>query len=171
MAGLTHLAVGLASKKITPRISIWILIFCAYLIDVLFMVFMFAGIERFPLPDQVAAAPWSHSLFMAIIWSVIAALIVWYFLHDSRTSIILGLLVFSHWIIDFISQPMTFVVPNSASSLLHPFGGSPSIGLGVWSTELGVFLGEFGSLIIGLAIYFLTWKKLQNEKKIEKKDI
>ncbi len=132
---------------------------------------MFAGIERLPLPDQVAATPWSHSLFMAIIWSVIAALIALYFLHDSRTSIILGLLVFSHWIIDFISQPMTFVVPNSASPLLHPFGGSPSIGLGVWSTELGVFLGEFGSLIIVLAIYLLTWKKLQNEKEIEKKDV
>jgi hypothetical protein len=169
MAGLTHLAVGLASKRITPGISVWFLVFCAYLIDILFMIFMIAGIEQLPLPDQVGTAPWSHSLFMAIIWSVLATVIALHFLHDSRTSIILGLLVFSHWIIDFVSQPMTFVFPNSASPLLHPFGGAPSIGLGVWSTEMGVFLGEFSSLIIGIAIYLLIWRKLQNEQEIEKK--
>lgn len=104
---------------------------------------------------------------MAIVWSVLAMLIASRFLHDSRIGVILGLLVFSHWIIDFISQPMTFVFLNSASPLLHPFGGAPSIGLGVWSTGMGVLLGEFGSLIIGLAIYLLAWRQLQNEQELE----
>ena len=169
MAGLTHLAIGLASKKITPRISVWILVFCAYLIDILFIIFTIVGLEQFTLPDQVITAPWSHSLFMAIIWSVLTTLITLQFLHESRTSIIIGLLVFSHWIIDFISQPMTYVFPNSASPLLHPFGGAASIGLGIWSTEIGVLLGEFGSLIIGITIYLFTWRQLRNEQEIEKK--
>ncbi|MHA2298880.1 MAG: hypothetical protein ACXAEU_16775 [Candidatus Hodarchaeales archaeon] len=168
MAGLTHLAVGIASKNIAPKMPVWILVLCAYLIDILFMIFMITGIEQLPLPDQVGTAPWSHSLFMAIIWSVLATLITSRFWHDSRTSVIIGLLVFSHWIIDFISQPMTFLFAYSASPLLHPFGGAPSIGLGAWSTGMGVILGEFGSLIIGIAIYFFTWRQIQNEQEIEK---
>jgi hypothetical protein len=167
MAGLTHLAVGIASKKFVPRISVWVLVFCAYLIDILFMVFMVVGIESLPLPDQTGSAPWSHSLFMAIIWSVLAVLISFRVWHDSRTGFSLGLLVFSHWIVDFISQPMTYVFSDGSMPLLHPFGGAPSLGLGVWSTEMGVLLGEFGSLIIGLAIYFVVWRQFRDYHRIE----
>ncbi|MFX0123583.1 MAG: hypothetical protein ACFFAE_08060 [Candidatus Hodarchaeota archaeon] len=170
MAGLTHLAVGLSSKKVNPKVSIWMLVFCVYLIDILFMIFMIMGIEQLPLPDQVGTAPWSHSLFMAMIWSVLITLIALQFFHNSQKSIILGLLVFSHWVIDFISQPMTFLFPNSPSPLLHPFGGAPSIGLGVWSTGTGVLLGEFGSFIIGFIIYLVAWRRLQDEEKLAKKE-
>ncbi|MFX0121609.1 MAG: hypothetical protein ACFFB2_06365 [Promethearchaeota archaeon] len=172
MAGLTHLAIGLASKRISPRISVWMLILCAYLIDILFLIFMIVGIEQLPLSDQVGSAPWSHSLFMAIVWSVLATIIALRLTSDSRTSITLGLLVFSHWVIDFISQPMTYIFPNNPSSpLLHPFGGALSLGLGVWSTGIGVLLGEFGSLIICTTIYFFSWKQLQNGQKIKKNGI
>lgn len=167
MAGLTHLAVGLASKKLNPRISVWILVFCAYLIDILFMIFMVIGIEYLPLYNQTGSAPWSHSLLMAIIWSVLAALIALRLSNDSRLSLVLGLVVFSHWIVDFISQPMSFLFPDSSSPLLHPFSGAPSLGLGVWSTEIGVLLGEFGLLIIGLVINLLVWRRLRYEQRLE----
>lgn len=164
MAGLTHLAAALISKRIAPKLPTWLLIVCAYLIDIIFMMFMIAGIEKLPSENEIAYAPWSHSLLMAIIWTSIAIIIFMQLTKDKKTSIILGMVVFSHWIIDFISQPMTYVMPNSASPLLHPFEGAPELGLGVWSTEMGVVLGEYIVLIIGIIIYYLTWKKQQNEK-------
>jgi hypothetical protein len=45
------------------------------------------------------------------------------------------------------------------------FEGSPTVGLGVWRTQLGVNIGEYGTLILGLIIYILTLRKLRNEKK------
>ncbi|MFW9779533.1 MAG: metal-dependent hydrolase [Candidatus Heimdallarchaeota archaeon] len=171
MAGLTHLAVGIAYKKLVPRISVWILIVGAYLIDVLFLGFMVVGIESPPVNGQTGSAPWSHSLFMAIIWSLLTALISYGVWHEQRISLSLGLLVFSHWIIDFISQPMTYIFSDGSMPLLHPFGGAPSFGLGIWSTEMGVLLGEFGMLIIGLTIYLIVWRQLRNGQEIEIKTV
>ena len=163
MAGITHLGIGLMSKRIAPRIPVWILILCAYLIDVIFFVLMFAGIEEMPQTDRITYAPWSHSLFMAIFWTLLITAIIYYFSRNNRTSLLLGLLVFSHWIIDFISQPMTYVFPMNGGPLLHPFGDSITLGLGVWSSELGVIIGEFGTLLLGLVIYFVTWRDLKRE--------
>lgn len=163
MAGVTHLAIGLASKKVLPKISVWVLIFCAYLIDILFFIFMIVGLEDL---ETGSPAPWSHSLLMGIIWSLLAIIIFIKVFDDTKIGLMLGLLVFSHWIIDFISQPMTYVFPESGGPLLHPFGGAPDLGIGLWSTELNVLLGEFGTLIIGIIIYIITLQQMKREKEI-----
>ncbi len=157
MAGIAHLGVGLAFKLIAPEVPVIILVVCSYLLDIVFFVFMFAGLEELPQKDHVTEAPWSHSLFMAVIWSVLAALVVTFISHDPYTSMIIGLLVFSHWVIDFIVSPMTYAVPNDTGKLLHPFGGSPKVGLGVMSTKMGVIIVEGGSLLLGSVLYLSTF--------------
>jgi hypothetical protein len=164
LAGIAHLGVGLVSKQIAPRLPLWVLVVCAYLIDILFIDFMFTGLEQLPQSGLVTTAPWSHSLFMAVIWSVIAALVAASISRNSRIGIITGLLVFSHWVVDFITQPMTFVFPDSSGPLLHPFGGSPEIGLGLMSTGIGVIVCEGGLLLLGIVIYLVTLKQLKKEE-------
>ena len=101
---------------------------------------------------------------MAVVWSVLAAIIAWFISRNNRISVIIGLLVFSHWVVDFISHPMTAVFPGDTGLPLL-FEGSPTVGLGVWGTQLGVNIGEYGTLMVGLIIYLLTWRKLRREKK------
>ncbi len=156
MAGIAHLGIGLAFKLLLPDVSVIVLVLCSYLIDLLFLVFMIAGLEDMPSSERITEAPWSHSLLMATIWSILTFLIVMLLSQDSYTSIIIGLLVFSHWVIDFIVSPMTYAFPNDTGKLLHPFGKSPKVGLGVMKTKTGVIIIEGGSLIIGGAIFIST---------------
>jgi hypothetical protein len=155
MAGIAHLGVGLAAKRAAPRIPVIVLVTAAYAIDMVWGVFFAAGIEQLPHPGSGTTNPWSHGLFMAVVWSLLGALITFLASRSRRTSLVIGLLVFSHWVVDFISHPMTAVFPGDTGlSLL--FDGSPTVGLGLWSTLTGVNIGEYGSLLLGLAIYILT---------------
>jgi len=163
MAGLAHTGVGLAAKHFAPKVPLWILLVGAYTIDILWGVFYFAGVESYPTPGVVAACPWSHGLFMSLLWSAAAALLAALFSRSFRTSLFMGLLVFSHWIVDFISKPMLAAFPTD-SGLPLLFDGSPVVGLGMYSTQIGVNIGEYGSLIFGLAIYIFTVRKIKREK-------
>ncbi|MFX0210162.1 MAG: hypothetical protein ACFFDT_29540 [Candidatus Hodarchaeota archaeon] len=156
MAGIAHLGIGLAFKLIVPEVPVIMLVVCSYLLDITFFVFMFVGLEELPQDDRVTEAPLSHSLFMALIWSVLAALVVTFIIQDIYTGIIIGLIVFSHWIIDFIVSPMTYAFPNDTGKLLHPFSGSPKVGLGLMRTKMGVMVVEGGSLLVGGVLYLST---------------
>jgi hypothetical protein len=162
MAGLAHVGVGLAAKRFTPNVPVGVLILIAYVIDIIWGVFFAAGIEHF---GATTTNPWSHGLLMAVVWSGVATLIALRCCRNRRTSVIIGLLVFSHWVVDFISHPMTAVFPGDAGLPLF-FEGSPTVGLGVWSTQLGVNIGEYGTLIVGLMIYLWTRRQLQKDKKL-----
>jgi len=162
MAGLAHVGVGLAAKRFAPKVPVGVLLLGAYVIDIVWGVFFVVGVEHFGV---TTTNPWSHGFFMALVWSGVAAFIAQRCCHNLRTSVIIGLLVFSHWVVDFISHPMTAVFPGDTGLPLF-FDGSPTVGLGVWSTQLGVNVGEYGTFIAGLAIYLLTRAKLKKERKV-----
>lgn len=170
MAGLAKAGIGLASKRIIPKVPLWILLVAAYAIDVIWGIFFFAGIERLPEPNSVTTSPRSHSLFMAVIWSLLTGGISGLISRNRRASLIIGLLVISHWVVDFISHPMTAMFPDDTGlSLL--FDGSPIVGLGVWSTQLGVNIGEYGTLILGFVIYIFTLRKLREVKEAMNREL
>jgi hypothetical protein len=165
MAALTHLGVGLAAKSTAPRVPVGILIASAYAIDIIWGIFYFAGIEHLPGPDHVSANPWSHGLFMALVWSLLAGLLAWR-LGGRRTGVVIGLLVLSHWVVDFISHPMTAAFPDDTGLPIF-FSNEPLIGLGVWSSELGMNIGEYGGATLGLVIYLVTRWRLQWRKQMQ----
>jgi len=163
MAALAHLGVGLAAKPLAPNIPVPILIVGAYAIDLVWGVFFFSGIEHLPESGLDTTNPWSHGLFMSVIWSLLAALLAGLISRNPRSSILIGLLVFSHWVVDFISHPMTAVYPGDTGLPLL-FEGSQTVGLGMWSTQLGVNIGEYGTLLVGLAIYLLTLVRFRKQR-------
>lgn len=161
MAALTHLGLALAAKPAAPRIPLALLVASAYAIDLIWGVFYLAGVEQMPGPGVTTANPWSHGLFMAAVWSLLAGLLAGGLSGTRRTGLFISILVFSHWIIDFISHPMTAVFPHDMGLPIF-FASEPLVGLGLWSTPLGVAVGEYGVLALGLLIYLITlvqWRK------------
>jgi hypothetical protein len=159
MPALAHFGLGFAAKRLFPEIPLWGLLISVIAIDLLSGVFIFAI--------------WiSHGLFMSIFWSLVAMIITaivkmrqsstneqdkinkstkWK-TENLNVSTIIGLLVFSHWILDFVGWPMTAVY-SSATGVPIFFDNTVNIGLGVYSTLFGALLMDIGIFVLGLAIY------------------
>ena len=155
MPAIAHIGVGFAAKKIAPDISVIFLIIAAELIEIIFFVFVAAGIENMPLPDKAPFSPYSHSLIMGIFWSIIGAFFTFLISRNKKASIIIGLLVLSHTILDVIASPKLAFYPTDTKMPVF-FNDSFSIGLGLWKNKTVAFIGEFGILITGVVISLWT---------------
>ena len=161
--GPGHLAIAFAAKPVAPKAPLWVLLVASETLDLLSFLFLAIGLEkpatstvdisqgvRFIIPGSI---PWSHGLFMSLVWSALAVLLAWLFLRDNRTAIVVGLVVFSHWPLDLIVH-----LPD----LPLFFAGSPKVGLGLWGSGPGLIASgilEFVMLGVGMAIYIHWWKK------------
>ncbi|MFX0016945.1 MAG: metal-dependent hydrolase [Promethearchaeota archaeon] len=153
MAGLAHLGIGLSAKRFAPTEPLWGLLVSTCLLDILCFVFFFLGIE------EMNKVSWSHSLLMAVIWSLLSIFVIGVLSRNKRVSLLIGFLVFSHWLVDFITWP--------TGPPLFPIEVSPELSLGLinflYSSDIGMIIGilviEFGSLILGIGIYILTKKR------------
>jgi hypothetical protein len=155
MSGLGHLGVGLAVRKSAPQTPLVVLLLAPMLLDIIWMIFSIAGIQ---------SSAWSHGLFMSVIWSLLAAVLAGFVTHHFRTGLMIGLLVFSHWLVDFITHPMGFIFPKDTGVPLF-FEGSPIVGLGLYNTLGGVIIGELILIVPGIVIYALTLRKLRKGSK------
>ena len=101
-----------------------------------------------------------HSLLMAVVWSVLFGLLAFWLARRSRRpiriAIVFGLMVFSHWVLDWITHPMTALSPTDKGIPLA-FGNSPLVGLGLYHSVTAVCLTEIGGTLAGLAIY-IPWR-------------
>lgn len=146
-----HIGVAFASKPLVPKVSIGVLLFSATALDTLCGIFIAFGIESLSL-DGTCSIPWSHGLFMSVIWSVISIGIAFIFSRNIKTSLLIGLLVFSHWILDFISHPMG-MGKNLPKDIPLLFENSTKIGLGLYNSIIAAAITEIGLLVAGLIIY------------------
>lgn len=161
--GPGHLGIGLAAKPVAPEVPLWVLLVASEVLDLLSFGFIALGVERtsITLTDfnqgmrtiTQSSIPWSHGLFMSLVWSLLFGALAYLIYRDRRTSAVLGLVVFSHWVLDFIVHP-----PH----LPLLFDGSPQVGLGLWTSGPGLILSvvlEFVLLAGGLAIYLAARKR------------
>jgi len=158
--GPGHLAIGLAVKYVAPKVPVGVLLLATEAIDILCVgVFVPLGIEHASSDPSLVSISWSHGLFMSAIWSVMAALLAARIYRNYRTGTVIGLVVFSHWVLDFISHPMGLGHPLPPDLPLL-FEGSPKVGLGLYNYSFGVALAtELGLLILGVLIYIRAVKK------------
>lgn len=163
MSPTGHLAIGFAAKKAAPQIPVIIFLIAAYAIDLIYFLFLALGIDKFEYN------PWSHSLFMAIVWSVAAGLITLFFSRKFRSAFVIGLVVFSHWILDIIvwdNIPISF-----DKSLRVGFGLYNRIGFSLTGMKFdsGTVIAasiELGMLLSGLAVYILYLRKQRKVSSI-----
>jgi hypothetical protein len=150
-----HIAVGLAAKPLAPKASLGSLMVASTAIDTLCGVFLLTGIESVDATTGASSIPWSHGLFMAAVWSLAALALAFLISRDPRTSIAIGLVVASHWLLDWISHPMgmgTKLPPD----LPLLFKGSPKVGLGLYNSAVAAVITEFGLFAAGVVVYLVT---------------
>jgi membrane-bound metal-dependent hydrolase YbcI (DUF457 family) len=99
-----------------------------------------------------AHMPWSHGLFMSLVWAFLAAILVYLVYKDRRSALVIGLVVASHWFLDFIVHPPELSLFFNISQLY---------GLGLWVTDTGLRIAmmlELNMIIIGIGLYLFTRK-------------
>jgi hypothetical protein len=140
-----HFALGFAAKRAAPRVSLAALCAAAQTADLLWPIFVAAGIEQVRIdpgntavtPLDFVSYPYSHSLLFLCIWGVVFAAAY------SRTSLLIFGLVVSHWVLDFVT--------HRPDMPLYP--GSPRFGLGLWSSIAATVAVELPMYAAGLWIY------------------
>ncbi|HLO33490.1 MAG TPA: hypothetical protein VK249_30360 [Anaerolineales bacterium] len=162
MSGIGHLAAGFMAKPLTPEVPLWVLLAAGETNDLLYFLFSSTGIEpKASLTIDFAQGaryvnpvtnPWSHGLFMSIVWSLAAALGAFLFYRNRRTAAVIGLVVLSHWLLDFLMH----------SNLPLFFAGSPLLGLGLENSGAGLVFMTILDLILlggGIAIYLRSRRR------------
>ena len=142
----------------------WLLIIAAEVLDIFAIVFALLGIER------IGYAPWTHGLAMSLAWSVAFGTVSALILRSYRSGLFLGGVVFSHWIIDFITHPMGAVFGGHPSNPDLPllFGGSQNVGLGLYNYSIVVaYAVEYASIAVGIAVYALYTVRQKRKSKAE----
>ena len=89
---------------------------------------------------------------MCIVWSLVVAALAFLLSRDRRTSLVIGAMVVSHWVLDFIVY----------STLPLAFGNSQLVGLGLLNSGPGLVFGiilEISLIAAGITIYFVARKR------------
>lgn len=146
-----HHAVAFAAKRASPRTSLGWLVFGTTFLDLLWPVLVLTGAEQvaarpggrafltLAFPDY----PWSHSLALVLLWSLLIGGAYGAWRRDGRGGLVLGLCVLSHWILDWITH-----LPDLP---IWPYG--PVAGLGLWTSTAATLIVEGLMLAAGLSLY------------------
>lgn len=149
---LGHFGVALGSKKMVPEISLGLLFISALFLDLLWPTLLLLNLEKVEInsasgnitPLNFTHYPYSHSLVMVMLWSLLFGFICWLFTRNKRTGFILGLLVLSHWVLDLVVH-----IPDLP---IYP-GDSPLLGFGLWKSLVTTIVIEGFIFIVGIILY------------------
>ncbi|NBD26510.1 permease [Paenibacillus glycinis] len=125
-----HFGLAAAVKASDARTPVWALMLGTQLLDVIFVPLLLSGhetivAEREGYGGALIHADYTHSLVGAIVVSLAAALLGRRF-WGRRSGAVIGLVVFSHWLLDLIvHRPDLPILPGNAGDL-------PLLGFGLW---------------------------------------
>ena len=145
-----HFALAAIVKSRQPQVPLWALMLSTQLLDVVFVGFVIAGLESFTSGGYGGAtinADYTHSLAGALLISLAAmlvALVAW----GRRNGVIIGAVVFSHWILDLLVHRADMpLLPGNADGL-------PRLGLGLWSIPWLSIALELILVLAGAYLYY-----------------
>ncbi len=130
-----HYSAAFLAKRAVPSLSLPLLLIACQLVDFFWAILVLSGIEKLriipgfnpPNPLDLYFMPYTHSLPAALAWSGLAAILYWRFskrsVHRLRNAMLIGIVVGSHWILDFIVH-----LPD-----LPLWYDSFKVGLGLWN--------------------------------------
>jgi len=152
-----HYSVAFAAKSDRNKIPLWVLFIAVQFLDYIWATLVLLGIEKLRVIKGFTAGsmldsyfqPYSHGLITAILWSVVAALIYKavcgrHGRHYSKSApIIIGLAVFSHWVLDLIAHPRDLAI----------YDNTWKVGFGLWNYRGPEFAVEVVLLAVGIVLY------------------
>jgi membrane-bound metal-dependent hydrolase YbcI (DUF457 family) len=147
-----HFAVGLVAKRMEPKISLGTFVLAAMAADLLWCVFMIAGIEHIEIKPGLGAANYiiadeidfSHSLATDTIWAALFAFAYYLKRRNRRGAFVVFFVVISHWVLDFIAHKPDMPL---APGIQNYFG------LGLWTSIPLTIVIEGGFWLLALALY------------------
>jgi hypothetical protein len=148
-----HFAAALLAKRAEPRLSLGTTIVAATLADLLIFAFVMAGVEqieivrgRFGAANYFTAIDigWSHSLAMGLVWAAILGGAHWAARRSSRSAVIVGAAVLSHWFLDALSHPPH--LPMTPGAAGH-------VGFALWTSIPATVLVEGGFWAVAVILY------------------
>lgn len=157
-----HFGVGLAAKKIDKKPSLGTLFMAAQFIDLLWPILLLLGLEHVIIePGNTAVTPLnfvdypiSHGFFSVLIWSILFGLVYYIIKRNVKSSLVLGALVMSHWILDLIT--------HRPDLPLFPWS-DVKVGLGLWNSVALTIIVE-GLIFIGGAYLYMKTTRAENRK-------
>jgi len=154
VAGHFGLAAGI--KKIAPRLPLWALLLASFFLDVVFIFFAAAGVEKIIPVDpanpnayggSLIQAYYTHSLVGALIISAISGLFAGWRWGRQGGYVIAGV-VFSHWLLDLlVHRPDLPIFPGNIGNL-------PLLGFGLWQYPAISAIMELILVIGGTWFYY-----------------
>ncbi|MBA2708710.1 MAG: hypothetical protein H0U59_12970 [Gemmatimonadaceae bacterium] len=146
-----HFAVAFAGKKVAPNAPLPALLLGALFADVLWPILVAIGAEHVRIvpgatvytPLEFVSYPWSHSLLMLIIWGGLFAAYYRGRTDGRLTGWVVGALVVSHWILDWIT--------HRPDMPLWP--GGPKYGLNLWNNVNATIAVEIAMFVAGVLLY------------------
>ncbi|OLB01491.1 MAG: hypothetical protein AUH08_05655 [Verrucomicrobia bacterium 13_2_20CM_54_12] len=152
-----HYSVAFAAKSDKNKIPLWVLFIAVQFLDYMWATLVLLGIEKLRVIKGFTAGsmldsyfhPYSHSLIAAVIWSSVAGigykpLCDWLgYAYRKSAALIVGLTVFSHWILDLIAHPRDLAI----------YGNKWKVGFGLLNYRDPEFALEIGLLAAGIMLY------------------
>lgn len=147
-----HIAVALAAKEASRDTSLVWFIAAATFVDLLWPILLLAGLESvridpgntFFTPLSFVSYPWTHSLAMGVAWGVAFGAVARWRGVSATGAKLVGALVVSHWVLDFIT--------HRPDLTLWP-GASTPYGLGLWNSISGTYLVEGALWLTGIVLF------------------
>jgi membrane-bound metal-dependent hydrolase YbcI (DUF457 family) len=161
---LGHYGLAFGVKKVAPRVSLLTLFVAVEFVDILWPFLLLFNVEQVKVhpgftevtPFEFVHYPYTHSLVMVVVWGLLTGLVYWFFKKDSKSALIVGLAVLSHWFLDF--------VVHTADLPLTLFGDT-KVGLGLWNSLSLTLLIESVLFFAGVYLYATSTKALNGKGK------
>jgi len=150
-----HFGFAALVKARERPVPLWALMLATVWLDIVFIPLFLAGMETIEaVPGLhggygagIIHADYTHSLLGALLISAIFAAIAsvpW----GRRSGIVLGAVVFSHWLLDLIvHRPDMPVLPGNVGDL-------PKFGLGLWERPMASVTAELLLIVAGAFFYW-----------------
>ena len=146
-----HYGVSFAVKRFAPRTSLGVLFLAVQLLDVLFTIFVLAGVEHLRVVPgfteynayDLYYMPYTHSLVGALGWSVLAGLLA-AAIGGRKAAQWIAFAVFSHFLLD---------VPMHTPDMPIFGNNSAKIGLGLWRHRDLALSAELLTLAVGVWVW------------------
>jgi len=160
-----HFGAGFAAKGVDNKISLGTLFLAAQFIDLLWPILLLLGLESVKIesgntavtPLNFISYPISHSMLSVIIWGILFGIVYFLIKKNLHGSILLGVLVFSHWVLDLLT--------HRPDLQLFPWSDY-KVGLGLWNSFVGTVIIESLIFILGVFVFYKVSKLQSKSKKI-----
>src|SRR5215831_1284085 len=162
-----HYSVAFAARSGRNRIPLWVLFIAVQFLDYIWATLVLLGIEKLRVIKGFTVGsmldsyfhPYSHSLPVAIIWSIFAGLLYWVVCsqhpfdsaqgrlshYSNSAPWIIAVAVFSHWILDLVAHPRDLAI----------YDNKWKVGFGLWNYRDPEFALEIALLAVGIALYLV----------------